>query len=94
MQENEHSAMIAEHFRKEGIAAVAKNVAYNPRTVMSYESKSVDSFDSYVKAAVNKGYLPDWLSFDDFKKSCKDILESDYEKYKRLVEEDSGEDDD
>lgn len=94
MQEIDHSAMLAEHFREEGIAAVTRKVAYTPRTVMSYSSKTVNSFDSYVGAAVSRNDLPDWLSFDDFKKSCESVLRSDYEEYKRLVKEDSGEDDD
>ena len=94
MQEIDHSAMLAENFREEGIAAVVRKVAYGPRTVMIYSSETVDSFDSYVRAAVNRNDLPDWLSFNDFKKGCESVLKENYKEYKRLVAEDSGEDDD
>lgn len=39
---------------------------------------TIDSFDDWIDEKVDRRDLPDWLSFEDFKERCCDILYQEY----------------
>lgn len=76
--------LIADKFIMLAKKKIVEEVTFSWKMVKAYRDEdgavryTIDSFDDWIDEKVDRRDLPDWLSFEDFKDQCCDILYREY----------------
>lgn len=80
----EERDLIADKFIMLAKKKIVEEATFSWKMVKAYRDEdgevryTIDSFDGWLDEKVDRRDLPEWLSFDDFKEQCCDILYKEY----------------